>query len=155
FASRGPQADDRVFPLRCGAVRLLKKICKDEKTHWIWNMLMFISVSLMALACILAIPVTILLMEVLAALTLSPRRGAVPIGNGCHPRVAVLVPAHNESIGLLPTLMDIKAQTRAPDRLIVVADNCVDDTGSVAASVGAEVVDRNDPDRKGKGYALA
>jgi cellulose synthase/poly-beta-1,6-N-acetylglucosamine synthase-like glycosyltransferase len=118
-------------------------------------MLMFISVSLMVFACILAIPVTIFFMEVVAALALSPRRGAAPIGNGCRPRVAVLVPAHNESIGLLPTLMDIKAQTRAADRLIVVADNCVDDTSSIAASLGAEVVDRNDPDRKGKGYALA
>src|SRR5262249_1158907 len=67
----------------------------------------------------------------------------------------VLVPAHNESIGLLPTLADIKAQMRASDRVVVVADNCTDDTAAVAAAAGAEVVARNDPDRKGKGYALA
>jgi glycosyltransferase involved in cell wall biosynthesis len=56
---------------------------------------------------------------------------------------------------MLPTLVDIKAQMRATDRLLVVADNCTDDTSSVAAAAGADVVIRNDPDRKGKGYALA
>ena len=70
-------------------------------------------------------------------------------------RVAVLIPAHNESTSLLPTLADIKAQLHAGDRLLVVADNCSDDTAAVAVAADAEVVERNDPDRKGKGYALA
>jgi cellulose synthase/poly-beta-1,6-N-acetylglucosamine synthase-like glycosyltransferase len=65
------------------------------------------------------------------------------------------VPAHNESAGLLPTLGDIKAQMRAADRLLVVADNCTDDTAAVAIAAGAEVAERKDLDRRGKGYALA
>ena len=56
--------------------------------------------------------------------------------------------------GLLPTLADIKAQLRAGDRLLVVADNCTDDTAAVAAAAGAEVIARNDPEKIGKGYAL-
>jgi glycosyltransferase involved in cell wall biosynthesis len=36
-----------------------------------------------------------------------------------------------------------------------VADNCTDDTASVAAMAGADVLIRNEPDKKGKGYALA
>jgi cellulose synthase/poly-beta-1,6-N-acetylglucosamine synthase-like glycosyltransferase len=38
--------------------------------------------------------------------------------------------------------------------LLVVADNCVDDTAAIAVSAGAEVLERQDPTRRGKGYAL-
>jgi len=64
------------------------------------------------------------------------------------------VPAHNEGVGLLPTIRDIKAQLRSGDRLLVVADNCTDDTAAVAAAAEAEVVERNDREKVGKGYAL-
>ncbi|HXY02004.1 MAG TPA: glycosyltransferase family 2 protein, partial [Terriglobales bacterium] len=65
-----------------------------------------------------------------------------------------LVPAHNESSGLLPTLADIQKQLHPGDRLLVVADNCTDDTADVASAAGAEVIARHDPARSGKGYAL-
>jgi glycosyltransferase involved in cell wall biosynthesis len=68
--------------------------------------------------------------------------------------VAVLVPAHDESSNCLSTIGDIKGQLRPGDRLLVVADNCTDDTAAVAAAAGAEVVERRDPQRIGKGYAL-
>jgi cellulose synthase/poly-beta-1,6-N-acetylglucosamine synthase-like glycosyltransferase len=71
------------------------------------------------------------------------------------PRVAVLVPAHNESIGIIPTLTDAKGQLRPEDRLLVVADNCSDDTAQVARAQGAEVIERRDPEHRGKGYALS
>jgi cellulose synthase/poly-beta-1,6-N-acetylglucosamine synthase-like glycosyltransferase len=45
-------------------------------------------------------------------------------------------------------------QLRDGDRLIVVADNCTDDTAAVAQAAGAEVVVRNDLTKIGKGYAL-
>jgi len=35
-----------------------------------------------------------------------------------------------------------------------VADNCADDTAAIAAAGGAEVIERQDADRRGKGYAL-
>lgn len=41
------------------------------------------------------------------------------------------------------------------DRLLVVADNCSDATAAVARTCGAEVIERNDPSRRGKGHALA
>ena len=37
----------------------------------------------------------------------------------------------------------------------MVADNCSDDTASLAAQSGAEVIERQDAERRGKGYALA
>jgi cellulose synthase/poly-beta-1,6-N-acetylglucosamine synthase-like glycosyltransferase len=69
-------------------------------------------------------------------------------------RIAVLIPAHNESVGITPTIEDIKQQLRPGDRIVVVADNCSDDTAIIAASLGAEVSTRDDLTRIGKGYAL-
>ena len=73
---------------------------------------------------------------------------------GSSARIAVVVPAHNESDGIVLTLSDILPQLRYGDRLIVVADNCSDDTADVSARAGAEVISRNDTSRIGKGYAL-
>lgn len=118
-------------------------------------MIAFFSILLVALAVLVAIPVCIFFAEIVAAIALPQREFEVPPTGEPRPRVAVLVPAHNESIGLLPTLSGVEAQLRAADRLLVVADNCTDDTAAVAAAAGAEVTVRNDPDRRGKGYALA
>jgi cellulose synthase/poly-beta-1,6-N-acetylglucosamine synthase-like glycosyltransferase len=41
------------------------------------------------------------------------------------------------------------------DRLLVVADNCTDDTADVARSLGAETIERFNDNLRGKGYALA
>jgi cellulose synthase/poly-beta-1,6-N-acetylglucosamine synthase-like glycosyltransferase len=71
------------------------------------------------------------------------------------PRTAVLVPAHNESAGITPTLQGLAAQLGPGDRVVVVADNCTDDTAEVAARSGVTVIQRSDATRRGKGYALA
>ena len=64
-------------------------------------------------------------------------------------RVTVLVPAHNEATNLPITLPALSRQSRRPDRVIVVADNCQDDTEDVALSLGAEVfVTRDNTHRK-------
>jgi cellulose synthase/poly-beta-1,6-N-acetylglucosamine synthase-like glycosyltransferase len=47
-----------------------------------------------------------------------------------------------------------RAQLGPEDRVLVVADNCSDATAEIAAANGAEVVVRNDAERRGKGYAL-
>ncbi len=104
-------------------------------------------------AFLINIPVVVLLAEVLAATALARERRP-PASAPVRSRVAVLVPAHDESGGIVPTLADIKAQLYPNDRLLVVADNCSDDTAAVADGTGAEVVVRDDPDRRGKGYAL-
>jgi cellulose synthase/poly-beta-1,6-N-acetylglucosamine synthase-like glycosyltransferase len=67
----------------------------------------------------------------------------------------VVIPAHDEGSGMLPTIHDIVPQLAKGDRLVVVADNCTDDTAAVAGAAGAEVLVRNDLEKIGKGYALA
>ena len=53
--------------------------------------------------------------------------------------VTVLVPAHNEERSLPLTLASLRAQSHAPERVVVVADNCTDRTAEVARAAGAEV----------------
>ena len=105
---------------------------------------------LAAAACL--VPVVVLTIEIL----LAPAVGkmAISAGNAASVPFVVIVPAHNEELTLAPTLQDIRPQLGALGRLVVVADNCSDDTAAVAERAGAEVVSRNDPDKRGKGYAL-
>lgn len=67
---------------------------------------------------------------------------------------AILVPAHNEALSIADTVAALRVS--APDcRIVVVADNCSDNTAELARSAGAEAISRNDPTRKGKGFALS
>ena len=109
------------------------------------------TVLLGALGLILLVPVGVLLVEVLAARVL--RIGPRPSTAG-RPSVAVIVPAHDEAAGIAHTVKAILGELRAGDRLLVVADNCSDDTFERARAAGAEAVRRDDPDRRGKGFAL-
>lgn len=47
-------------------------------------------------------------------------------------KMLVIVPAHNEEHSIGRTLAALLTQTRAPDRIVVVADNCTDNTERVA-----------------------
>ncbi len=70
------------------------------------------------------------------------------------PRIGVLIPAHNEASVIAATLASVGPQMAPGDRLLVVADNCTDETAALSRSAGAEVVERSDDARRGKGYAL-
>jgi cellulose synthase/poly-beta-1,6-N-acetylglucosamine synthase-like glycosyltransferase len=112
----------------------------------------FVSWLMAILAGMVAIPITMLCLEIVAGV-LRSQVPARPVGESrC--RVGVLVPARNENAAIAPTLEDIKLQLLPGDRLLVVADNCVDDTAAVARASGAEVVERHDSQRIGKGYAV-
>ncbi|MEX6632102.1 glycosyltransferase family 2 protein [Hyphococcus lacteus] len=68
--------------------------------------------------------------------------------------VVVIIPAHNEASSIGTTLGNINDQLREGDQVLVVADNCTDDTAEVARGFGARVLERTDPENRGKGYAL-
>ncbi|MFX5714032.1 glycosyltransferase, partial [Acinetobacter baumannii] len=85
---------------------------------------------------LLAIPVTVLLVQVLAARFARPRSTVL---SPLRPRIAVLVPAHNEAGGIAEVIAGIRAQLAQGDRVLVVADNCSDDTAAIARAAGAEV----------------
>jgi cellulose synthase/poly-beta-1,6-N-acetylglucosamine synthase-like glycosyltransferase len=104
----------------------------------------------------IVLPGLSLLILTLAALR-TPRDPSAPVSTAATApiRLAVLVPAHNESVNVLPTIECLKRQLGAADRLVVIADNCVDDTAVLARGAGAEVIERSNSELRGKGYALA
>jgi len=113
-----------------------------------------ISFTLVILSVLATIPAGVVLIEVLAALCLPARGASGPPVRNRHTRIAVLIPAHNESDALVPTIRDAQSQLLPGDRLLVISDNCGDDTAEVARNAGADVIQRQDLSKVGKGYAL-
>ncbi|MBD3781560.1 MAG: glycosyltransferase family 2 protein [Micrococcales bacterium] len=72
--------------------------------------------------------------------------------------VTVLIPAHDEEDRIAATLASLQEQTRPPDRVVVVADNCTDRTEELARAAGVEVfrtVDNTHKKAGGLNQALA
>jgi cellulose synthase/poly-beta-1,6-N-acetylglucosamine synthase-like glycosyltransferase len=68
------------------------------------------------------------------------RDGATSSHDDVNPaRVVLVVPAHNEEQGIEGALRSVERQTRVPDRVIVMCDNCTDGTAAVAERRGWEV----------------
>ena len=112
---------------------------------------------LLLLAALLAVPALVLAVEVAASAVAARRLRLDPPDDGTpRPGVAVIVPAHDERAVLPRTLAALLEQLDLPggDRLVVIADNCADDTAAVARDAGAEVVERHDDANRGKGHAL-
>lgn len=118
-----------------------------------------VTLALWLLVVLVAAPVLVVWLQVLLAW---PRRGdglpsATPDGavaDHAALRCAVLVPAHDEAAVIGETVRLLRAQLQPGDTLLVVADNCSDDTARRSREAGADVVERSDAARRGKGYAL-
>jgi cellulose synthase/poly-beta-1,6-N-acetylglucosamine synthase-like glycosyltransferase len=81
----------------------------------------------------------------------TPQRGGKPTN-----RFVILVPAHNEEL-LIERTVGSLLRLEYPRELmsvLVIADNCTDRTAELAARAGASVLERTNPDQRGKGYAL-
>ena len=70
--------------------------------------------------------------------------------------IVLLVQAHNESQGIGRTVANLFALAKADGSasVVVIADNCSDDTATVAAAFGARVLVRHNEVDRGKGFAL-
>lgn len=69
------------------------------------------------------------------------------------PSTVILIPAHNEEKVIAQTLAGLGGLS--PEvKVLVVADNCTDETAAIARAQGAVVVERSNVDLRGKGYAL-
>ena len=69
--------------------------------------------------------------------------------------IAVIMPAHNEALTIGESLSSLIAICPPGVRRIVVADNCSDKTAHIARSFDCEVLVRDEPTLRGKGFALA
>lgn len=122
-------------------------------------MSIFFETILAAGSILVLLPAAVLLTETVAAL-LPARRARGRAGNpdveaASAPRIAVLVPSHNEAGQIAATVHSLRPELPAAARLVVVADNCSDDTAALAAGAGAEVFERHDRERVGKGFAIS
>lgn len=71
------------------------------------------------------------------------------------PQLAILIPAHNEGSIITQTIAVLRENVPPQTRILVVADNCSDNTADLARKAGAKVVERSDDSNRGKGFALA
>lgn len=71
-------------------------------------------------------------------------------------RLGIVIPAHNEANLIRRCVASVATADPSPaySQIVVVADNCTDETAILAAEAGARVLVRTDTDRRGKGYAL-
>lgn len=115
------------------------------------------SSSLDLLLSLAALPPVVASVYLAGLSFLSARRRPVPPSVDSSLRFDLVVPAHDEEDGVAQTVHSLLAVDYPRDRfrVVVVADNCSDATAERARTAGARVLERVDPERRGKGYALA
>ena len=80
-----------------------------------------------------------------------------PVSGAQPATLGVVIPAHDEAHGIADTVRGVLAAKQARGvecNVLVVADNCTDDTAERARAAGATVLERSDEQLRGKGYAL-
>ena len=104
----------------------------------------------------LALPATAVSLYLLI-LTLMSHAPPVALRSSRRLRFDVIVPAHNEAAVIEGVVASLRKLDWPADgfRVLVIADNCSDSTAVLARAAGAEVLERHDTERRGKGYALA
>ena len=112
-----------------------------------------IEAALFVMAAYLTAYASYLLLLLIASLI--PAKGLIRQGNQ-KTRFAIIIPAHNEEMFLGRLLSSIASQEYPKTQYdaVVVADNCTDNTASVAHEYRAVVLERHDLEATGKGYAL-
>ncbi|MCV6636302.1 glycosyltransferase family 2 protein [Candidatus Albibeggiatoa sp. nov. NOAA] len=93
-----------------------------------------------------------LLFLTLGALLYKPRQAYHEAGLN----LSVVIPAHNESDNISQTVKSLLScdPSHGQYQIYVIADNCTDDTAEKARQAGAEVLERQNEELRGKGYAL-
>jgi 1,2-diacylglycerol 3-beta-glucosyltransferase len=107
------------------------------------------------LLCLAVLPVSAA-SAYLFLLTLYSGRLGVPLYADPRLRFAFVVPSHNEEAGIAATVENLLSvdYPKSLFSVVVVADNCEDETASRAQAAGARVLVRKSEEQRGKGYAL-
>ena len=117
------------------------------------SVITFLNITFLLFACCIAIPSAILLLQCLLAWLPIPITTHSSVQDPL-PKTTILIPAHNEIATIETTIRSLLEELGPRDNIVVVADNCRDETASLARAAGATVLERNDSERRGKGYAL-
>ena len=110
---------------------------------------------LIAIPCIVIALLQVIIEVWTSARALQPTRESHAT-RGAKPRILVLMPAHNESSLVVPAARSLREldQTFADLRLVIIADNCTDDTAELGRAQGIEVMERTDALARGKPAAI-
>lgn len=117
-------------------------------------MTIFIATILWLITIIICLPILVLFIECFTALL--PNRQKLNSNNIIPSDLTynILIPAHNEATVIANTLQNLLPQVVNSQQIVVVADNCTDETGAIAQQFGVTVLDRENLEQRGKGYAL-
>jgi cellulose synthase/poly-beta-1,6-N-acetylglucosamine synthase-like glycosyltransferase len=115
-------------------------------------LLLIADASLLLAATVVGVLVLVLLIEILLSLAKPRAVLAEPAPATCC--YTIVMPAHDEVGTIEHTLAVTLAQVSDHGSVLVVADNCTDETAAVSAAAGAKVIKRTNPAQRGKGYAL-
>jgi cellulose synthase/poly-beta-1,6-N-acetylglucosamine synthase-like glycosyltransferase len=114
-----------------------------------------VSTLVVATLVVAALPLAVACVY-LFALTLLSAALPVPLPSSRRLRFDIVVPAHDEAAVIGRTVASLLTVDwpREAFRVLVVADNCSDATAQLARAAGADVIERRNLTRRGKGYAL-
>lgn len=114
---------------------------------------MFVIFSLFLLVPFLIIISFLCCQIILGLYAFSSSKTHLPLKGDRKP-ATILIPAHNESLIIKETLTQLMKQILPCDKVLVIADNCDDDTAKIAEEFNIEVIHRHSKENLGKGYAL-
>jgi cellulose synthase/poly-beta-1,6-N-acetylglucosamine synthase-like glycosyltransferase len=118
-------------------------------------MILFLEIILGIVAVVLSVPCAFLLLECIAASLPKGKQQSDDDKQAFDSvKVSILVPAHNESSGIRITLESLLPQVSDPKNIVFIADNCNDDTAAIAREYNVTVIERDNAQLRGKGYAL-
>ena len=109
-----------------------------------------------ALIFLVTLPGTIELGLISLGGLLRSRAGDPPAAGPASCRIAAIVPVHNEERSLARTVRSLQACDDAvPDRdICVIVSNSTDRSAAIARQLGCTVLEREEPQLRGKGYGL-
>ena len=114
--------------------------------------LLYITAGMVLL--IVTLPLVLELLVVTAAQLLPARTLSDSASQDPQFALAIIVPAHNEEFLVSRSVTSLLTAAGNLAKVIVIAHNCSDSTAARAKAAGAEVLVYNDPDARGKGFAL-
>ena len=122
------------------------------------NSLFIVLVLVQLLILSLTLPGTLELLTLTLA-AIFPKKCLIKnrsINESTLPKLVIVIPAHNEAEGIAACIENLQLSLNKSSGcdLVVIADNCQDDTAEMAIKAGARVLVRRDDVKRGKGYAL-